>query len=393
MATPTYPAGYGNDTDTMAEVRTKHQARYHPEVWRRIEAAMVAAQGLLGLAPDQGLCGVGGGARTREEQAASYARDPNTFAPPGSSFHEVWTTWADGKKGATAVDWVGRNGRHQEAWKWLRDHGGLYGLKTFWNVNGEPWHSQPVELPNSVSQWKALGYPAPRVWDLPGTVPAPPPPPPPDPHTPVDFGLWPYNRSKPTIREGSLGDAVRYAQLVCRHRAGQQLSVDGEFGPATDRAVRNVQAYVMGPEHADGVVGPLTWEVLDALAGYTPPPPEPDVPGGVVDRPQGAYYVRVGDSPWAAAQRVYGTGSVWQQYFTQAQFDSGDDVGKRIACPDRPGRECTVQPGDGPYALMGRCYPEANRYAAGWLDRFYVFNGGQQRTLRPGDLVFVEQPS
>lgn len=382
MPADTYPTGYNGAEVTLDQVRMKHRDRYHPEAWRRIEAAMVASKGLLGLAPDQGLCGIGGGARTREEQAANYARDPNTFAPPDRSFHQVWT-WKSGMTGAQAVDWVGRDGRHQEAWKWLRDFGGVYGLKTFWNVNGEPWHSQCVDVPNSVSEWVKAGKPDPKVWALPGQTTPPPGPP-----TAPNYGLWPFNRNKPTIRLGSLGDAVRYAQMVMRNHAGQQCAVDGEFGPQTEECVENVQAYLMGgPKAATGVVDENTWEIFDALTGHYTPNPEP--PSGTLDTNVGLYYVQRGDSPWKAAERCYGDGNMWKGNFTEAQFAKANVT---IPVPNLEGRTTVVKGGDGPYALIARMWPDTNRYAGSTLQRYYDLNGGSNRSLRVGDIVFLDNP-
>lgn len=70
----------------------------------------------------------------------------------------------------------------------------------------------------------------------------------------------------PTIRLGSTGAAVRLAQaalsraLVARNRA--PIAIDGQFGPATGTAVEWFQSQRgLAP---DGVVGPLTWNVLRA---------------------------------------------------------------------------------------------------------------------------------
>lgn len=384
MSAITVPVGYSGKVAPIDAVDQRYLlGHYHPEARRRYLAVMRAAGGLLGLNPDQGLCGGGGFSRTREQQAASYARDPNTFAPPDRSFHQVWDTWADGASGAQAIDWVGRDGRHAEAWKWLRDFGGLYGIKTFHDVNGEPWHTQLIGVPNSVSQWKAQGYPAPGRWNLPGGTPEPP-----NPSAPDSYGLWPLNRSKPTIREGSIGDAVRYCQMVCRNEAGQQIAVDGEFGPATGRAVRNVQAFVMGPAEADGIVGPKTWEVLDALAAKKPPEPPVPPTGGVNAVAVGSYWVRPGDSPWRAAERVYGNGAAWEGKFTADQFTQ---AGYLIPTPGVAGVETLVNPDEGPYALIGRMYPDVNRYEPKYLERFYALNGGRNRVLQPGDRVFLDR--
>jgi peptidoglycan hydrolase-like protein with peptidoglycan-binding domain len=63
----------------------------------------------------------------------------------------------------------------------------------------------------------------------------------------------------PVLRRGSSGPKVRDVQNALRV-GGFPLTLDGDFGPATDRALRAFQA-----KHgltADGVVGPKTWVVL-----------------------------------------------------------------------------------------------------------------------------------
>ncbi len=62
-----------------------------------------------------------------------------------------------------------------------------------------------------------------------------------------------------SVRQGSTGEAVRAAQTQL-NRYGSGLAVDGQFGTATDRAVRTFQG-----AHGltvDGVVGPQTWQTL-----------------------------------------------------------------------------------------------------------------------------------
>ena len=74
--------------------------------------------------------------------------------------------------------------------------------------------------------------------------------------------------ANPTLSEGNTGDAVRNAQTRL-NVWGAKLTVDGDFGPATQTAVKNFQE-----KHkltVDGVVGPKTWTALDA----TPPAPKP----------------------------------------------------------------------------------------------------------------------
>ena len=123
----------------------------HPEYARRLFACVEDACGLVGI---------GNGWRSTEQQAANHQRSPNTFAPPGLSFHETHR-FASGIEAYQAVDTVGRDGRHDEAWDWMRDNAGRFGLRTFWNVNGEPWHTQSNDIPNGVSTWSSNGSPDP----------------------------------------------------------------------------------------------------------------------------------------------------------------------------------------------------------------------------------------
>ena len=61
------------------------------------------------------------------------------------------------------------------------------------------------------------------------------------------------------LQQGASGRAVRGMQHLLRAR-GSGIAADGNFGPATDAAVRTFQTSTALP--ADGVVGPLTWAAL-----------------------------------------------------------------------------------------------------------------------------------
>ncbi len=73
----------------------------------------------------------------------------------------------------------------------------------------------------------------------------------------------------PIVRLGSLGDAVKALQEVLNLWSGSdrcRLVVDGFFGLATNRRVREYQStYELAP---DGVVGAATWESLQPLLDY-----------------------------------------------------------------------------------------------------------------------------
>lgn len=78
----------------------------------------------------------------------------------------------------------------------------------------------------------------------------------------------PHPSAAGMLRAGSKGAAVRELQVLLR-RAGAALDPDGDFGPATERAVRAWQKKA-GLE-VDGVAGPLT---MDSLARFRTAPDE-----------------------------------------------------------------------------------------------------------------------
>ena len=80
------------------------------------------------------------------------------------------------------------------------------------------------------------------------------------------------------VSSGSSGDAVLAAQGQLRTQ-GWRLAADGVFGPQTNRSVRDFQ--VAHGLIDDGVVGPLTWQVLVPPRVSEPahdPEPQPDPP-------------------------------------------------------------------------------------------------------------------
>lgn len=70
-----------------------------------------------------------------------HVRGPDA-APPGRSMHEV----------GLAADLTGDL-------TWVQRNAHKYGLKTFANINNEPWHVQPAELPNSRREYERRGAP------------------------------------------------------------------------------------------------------------------------------------------------------------------------------------------------------------------------------------------
>jgi peptidoglycan hydrolase-like protein with peptidoglycan-binding domain len=68
------------------------------------------------------------------------------------------------------------------------------------------------------------------------------------------------NPGQPTISPGDHGEPVRRLQRALRRTPNLSIVVDGQFGVATETAVKEFQqgAGLM----VDGVVGPLTWQSL-----------------------------------------------------------------------------------------------------------------------------------
>jgi peptidoglycan hydrolase-like protein with peptidoglycan-binding domain len=68
------------------------------------------------------------------------------------------------------------------------------------------------------------------------------------------------NPGQPIIAPGASGEAVRTLQRALRRTPNLGLKVDGAFGNATEKAVKEFQQAV-GLE-VDGIVGPQTWSKL-----------------------------------------------------------------------------------------------------------------------------------
>ena len=64
----------------------------------------------------------------------------------------------------------------------------------------------------------------------------------------------------PTLSRGDQGEHVETLQALLRARSHPEVTMDGDFGPTTEKAVKAVQRW--GGVTADGEVGPKTWPVL-----------------------------------------------------------------------------------------------------------------------------------
>ena len=259
-----YMTGYNGQTKTREELlKWSVWLRIEPEFRRRILALMDAC-----LAAGKKI-GVGGAWRSSDQQKnlflsryhieddGDYTGD--TFwngqywernagaapaAPPGVSYHEPCTP----EGYCLAVDMVGDVA-------FMGTIAGNYGLVHFGNVNGEPWHLQPAEIPNSRRYFKADMVPL-KVF---GGTPVPQPPKPPAPIVIVPA---------PTLRLVSpinmTGPEVAKLQQVMKFWGWYSNTCDGWFGPKTDEAVKRMQKALNVLQ--DGVYGPVTASKYKAFA-------------------------------------------------------------------------------------------------------------------------------
>ncbi|GIT30188.1 MAG: hypothetical protein Ct9H300mP1_22340 [Planctomycetaceae bacterium] len=96
----------------------------------------------------------------------------------------------------------------------------------------------------------------------------------------LHFNPRPFAESGRHLEAGAGGWLVESLQRTLNARLDPSpgLSIDGEFGPATSRAVKAFQTAKKIP--ATGRVGPKTWQNLGPLLTSDPPVPDPSVING-----------------------------------------------------------------------------------------------------------------
>ena len=149
MAENLYPYGYSGTMLTWDQMMVKNNVKnLHPELLRRFKA-------LIEYAATQGVpLGVGDGWRVQPDPP------PPGFAQPGNSWHESCPV-SPTTPSALAIDTV-----LDSSWAWMENNVAAFGLRSFRDVNDEPWHIQPVEIPKSRSYATVL--PPLEHWALPG---------------------------------------------------------------------------------------------------------------------------------------------------------------------------------------------------------------------------------
>lgn len=263
------PVGYQTQMMTLDNAIDKYGDKMHPEYRTRL---------FNWLASKGGSIGIGSAWRPTPHGVSKASQN-------GWSFHQYQDF--GGFNHCTAVDLVavsGPNKNHRAPrWDEVMVQGGA--LSRDWglhcNVPNETWHMQPIELDGYWS-WRNAGRP-----DLffgypqPGNMNPTPPPSGMPPFRPEagEFSLWPINQHKPRLAQEafvlerlsrgydnwtSRGDAVRYMQGVILHKAGGGITVDGDYGPVTAGRMEDMQKWFN--LEVDGLVGPQTWGLIDALS-------------------------------------------------------------------------------------------------------------------------------
>jgi hypothetical protein len=227
---------------TIDQIRAESNFKQlHPTMQDRVIRLITASNGAVGL---------GVGFRSEEEQRqlflSRYVVDPGgsvewdgkrwrkqnesdaTAAPPGRSMHEL----------GLAADLAGDHG-------WVVTNSSRFDLKTFASVNDEPWHVQPVELPNSRVDYEQLGSP----WK--GNS------------GPAAAPQRHAGSARVEVVPGMSGPAVgRLQEVLIRLGLIKDTTAnrDQVYGPATQEVIEKFQA-----DHGlevDGRVGPKTWAAL-----------------------------------------------------------------------------------------------------------------------------------
>ncbi len=70
------------------------------------------------------------------------------------------------------------------------------------------------------------------------------------------------------VSRGSSGSCVKDLQIMLNYRLPDQLSVDGRFGPDTQKKVKEFQSEAPGSITPDGIAGKNTWRKLCSATFY-----------------------------------------------------------------------------------------------------------------------------
>jgi hypothetical protein len=220
---------------------------------------------------------------------------------------------------------------------------------------------------------------------------------------PNNWWLFPLNPNKPTLKLGSDWDAhVQYARHVIYYYAGGNIALTGPFDAHMKSRVIELQKYLGFPSnYVDGIIGNdknyPTWSIFDYIVQINmPAPPAPivklaptynDPSVGVKQVDDCSYYINKDDRPWSVAKLVYGYGTQ-NTKLDHDRFKMYSTPGHAafVVTPDVPGKQASIQPNEGQLAVLRRMgYEDPNPV----LDKFYEWNGGWERVMQEGDVVYM----
>jgi hypothetical protein len=102
---------------------------------------------------------------------------------------------------------------------------------------------------------------------------------------------------------------------------------------------------------------------------------------------EGYYYVRKGDSAQSVAKALYGDVS---KSGTLLKANPEEwEAGTFISVPGIQGRVDNMRPGESVVSVIKRMFPGQPVHL--YQPRFYLWNGGQNRDIEGGGLVFVPE--
>jgi len=141
----------------------------------------------------------------------------------------------------------------------------IYQRKNGWKAedyNGKNAHATHVHVSvgNGPDGRSTTGYDTTTTWkisDLADGKPSKPPTP-----GKPDTGKGKLGDKMPTVKRGSKGTTVSRLQGLLTAN-GYKTSIDGIFGPQTERVLRSFQSRHAKP--VDGIAGPITWNALLGL--------------------------------------------------------------------------------------------------------------------------------
>lgn len=264
MTATSFVTGYNGRVRTRAELfQWSHWINLDAEMQRRVLAILDAswdAGSPLGIGEIfRSFATQESGFLSRHHEVATggcctyngkrYQLNPNTahMAPPYRSYHEATTRLQK----ALAIDFTG-------GLKFLDANGAKYGLKDFSDINNEPWHGQPAEIPNSRARYVLATMDPLKPFALPsGPAPAPQP-----------IKVWaPRSTMKVGATTSPIED-VKSFQLKCNFfgwfdMMGRTLIVDGDYGQKSAQgciAMQRALNFLV-----DGIYGPKSQATLQAF--------------------------------------------------------------------------------------------------------------------------------